>query len=166
MENLSKIERIKLKKEQGLLKDRHSRKLEKFSNNFNEIFFFFLSSYRKGLLNFAGVAVDINYIKNSYSARETFRRFDDGQFSNKDIESRQNNIVKAVITAKKSWGLFVKEWSKGIADRDFTISEIVLDFQKYNISIPESLMKGFLNEIHKYKQIKLEQDIKNFKCTT
>lgn len=62
-DNLSKNERIALKKKNGLLKDRHSRKLEKFSNNFNTIFEFFLRSYRKKLLNFGGIAVDVTYKK-------------------------------------------------------------------------------------------------------
>lgn len=65
MENgLTKQQRIALKKEQGLLKDRHRRRLEKFSGNFNEIFFFFLRSFRKGLLTFAGTNVDVYFDKN------------------------------------------------------------------------------------------------------
>lgn len=159
-ENLSKNERIKLKKEMGLLKDRHSRKLEKFSDNFNTIFNFFLRSYRKKLLNFGGIAVDTHYKKDGYSAKETFRRFDDGQYNNlQKIESRQNNILHGVITAKKSWGLHVKIWTEGIVDRDFTIEEIVNDFEKNGITIPESLMKGFINEVKKQKANRYESII-------
>lgn len=159
-DGLSKMERIRLKKEMGLLRDRHSRKLEKFSDNFNTIFYFFLRSYRKKLLNFGGIAVDTYYKKDGYSAKETFRRFDDGQYNNEQkIESRQNNVLQGVIIAKKSWGLHVKIWTEGIVERDFTIEEIINDFERSGITIPESLMKGFINEVKKAKANRYEEII-------
>ncbi len=158
---MTKNQRIQWKKEQGLLKDRHSRKLEKFSDNFNEIFNFFLKSYYKGILNFAGVAVDTKYDKSSYSAKESFRRFDDGQFGNGVVISKQNNIVKAVIIAKKSWGLQVRMWSEGIADHDFTLEEILDTFKTAEITVPGSLLKGFENEIMKRKIVKIDEYLKS-----
>ena len=149
---LTKNERIALKKQQGLLKDRHSRKLEKFSDNFNEMFFFFLKSYRKGLLTFGGVGVDTVFERNGTSCRETFRRFDDGQYKFKDITSRHNNIVRGVITAKKSWGLHVRLWTDGIAESDFTIDEVLSSFTDLEISVPGVLLKELQNSVMKKKQ--------------
>jgi hypothetical protein len=50
---------------------------------------------------------------------------------------------------KKSWGLWKNEWSDGISDGLFTINEILEEFNKYNIKMPESLYQDFLNTIMK-----------------
>ena len=149
--NLTKHERIILKKQQELLKDRHSRKLEKFSDNFNEIFIFFLKSYRKGLLNFAGSKVEVFFNYNSVSSKEGFRLYDDGYFKLKDIYSKHNNILQAVIIAKKSWGLNSSMWSDGISECNFTLQEILDTFNDYKIIIPDTLLTELKNEINKKK---------------
>lgn len=162
IQGLSKIERLKYLKENGLLNNRHTRKLEKFSNNFNLIVTFFLQSYRKGLLNFGGIGVDTFFKSEGYSAKEAFRRFEDGQYNNlQPMESRHNNVMKALIIAKKSWGLHVKMWTEGIVDCDFTIDEIVDAFTKHNITIPDGFLKGLKNEVLKQKINKYEQYLKN-----
>lgn len=74
--------------------------------------------------------------------------FDNGMFKNgKSIITRHQNIVKGVIIGKKSWGLWVNEWSDGIVEGSFTKREILEDFKKFNISIPDSLLKDFENRI-------------------
>lgn len=111
------------------------------------MFNFFLHSYRKGLLTFCGSRVNVEFDINESEGRNTFRKFDNGQFKDKPIISRHPNIVKAVIIGKKSWGLFVNEWSDGIVDGDFMLKEIIQDFTNKGITIPESLLLDFENRI-------------------
>lgn len=153
MKELTRYERIKLIKQRSGYKDRHIRKIEKFSDNFNEMFFFFLQSYRKGILTFAGSAVDVDFDINSHSCRECFRRFDDGQFKNSSIVSRHPNIVKAVIIAKKSWGINLQNYTDGIAECSFLKSEILHIFESNKIKIPEKFLIEFENLLYK-KRIK------------
>lgn len=63
--------------------------------------------------------------------------------------TRHPNIVRGVIIGKKSWGLHVKMWSEGISEGCFTKHEILGEFEKYNIKIPESLLLDFHNQIVK-----------------
>lgn len=158
MKSLTRYERIQLIKQRKGYKDRHIRRIEKFSDGFNEMFFFFLQSYHKGILTFAGSQVDVEYDINSHSCRECFRRFDDGQFKNLPIISRHPNIVKAVITAKKSWGLNCQQWTDGIAECSFLKSEILYIFEERNIKIPEKLLIEFENLLYKkrMKYLKFE----------
>jgi hypothetical protein len=72
--------------------------------------------------------------------------YDDGHYSkgkNKMISS-QPRIMEAVIQGKKSWGLWVQQWTDGIVDWTFTEEEILGQFNKNGINIPES----FLNDFH------------------
>jgi len=152
---------LKSKKEHGRLRfqelqnrknrigSRHTRKIEKFSDRFNTIFKFFFQSYRKGILVFAGEAVDVKFDLNSFCARGSFRRFDDGQFKLKDIVCIDPNILKSVIIAKKSWGLHLKMWSEAIAEGTFLKNEILAIFENEQIEIPESFMIEFENLIYK-----------------
>lgn len=149
-------------KKMGLMNgNRHDRKIEKYNDNFNEIFNFFLNSYRKGLLTFGTEAVIVNFEKSGRTGKDIFRRFEDGQFRDKPITSRHNNIVKSVIIAKKSWGLHVKMWSEGISDHDFTIQEILDSFLDVGIKVPGVLLKGFENEVTRLKMIKIDDYFKN-----
>lgn len=144
-QELTRNEKIELRKKDKSYKDRHHRKIEKFSDRFNNIFFFFLQSYRKGILTFGGSIIDIEYDKDSHSCRECFRRFDDGQFKFTSIPTRHPNIVKAVITAKKSWGLFLQAWTDGIVECSFTKKEILYIFESNKIEIPEQFQIEFDN---------------------
>lgn len=157
----TKTERIARLKKDGLLKDRHSRKLEKYSDSFNEMFRFFLDSYRRGLLEFAGVSVEILYDQNGTSGKETFRKFEDGQFKNRDIKSVHPNIVSAVIIAKKSWGLHSRMWAEGVAEHVITKQEILDTFLDNKIKIPDVLLKGFDNEIMKRKIAIIDEYLEN-----
>ena len=146
---LTKNQRIALKKQQGILKDRHSRKLERYSDNFNEMFAFFLTSYRNGLLTFAGSEVIVSFSTDAPNAKEAMKRYETGE--HKQLVCRQNNVLQAVITAKKSFGLHVKMWSEGIADHDFDIQEVLDTFNEYGIKVPDCLLKGLHNEITERK---------------
>jgi hypothetical protein len=146
---IPKHENIARKKAEKGYKDRHIRKIEKFSDGFNKMFFFFLRCYRKKLLTFGGSDVDVTFELNSHSCREAFRRFDDGQFKFKSVPTRHPNIVKGVIMAKKSWGLHLSMWSEGIAEGSFTRSEILFTFEKEGIEIPEQFKIEFENIVFK-----------------
>ena len=162
---LTRHERIMLRKANGS-RSRHSRKLTRYSDSYNELFNFFLNSYRKGLLNFAGVDVDVDVIFNSEggTAKEIMRWYETGAFSDKPIVSRQNNILRGVIIGKKSFGLHVKMWSEGIADGDFAIREILDVFNDRGIKMPDSLLAGFENEVLKRKTTKNEAYLNRNNC--
>lgn len=136
---------------------RHQRKLRKFSDGFNEKFNFFLNSNRSGLLTFCGEDVQVQYDPNGVDCKEGFRMYEDGQFRHgKPIKSRHPNILKSVIVGKKSWGLFLDQWTDGIADWCFTRDEILDEFKIRNIIIPESFIKDFDNRLEKKKQKRYE----------
>lgn len=45
------------------------------------------------------------------------------------------------------YNVWLNEWSDGIAEGTFTKYEILEEFQKHDIKIPESLYKDFCNRI-------------------
>jgi hypothetical protein len=130
--------------------------MRKYSEGFNEIFTFFLRSYRCGILDFCGSVVDVSYNKNSEDGKFSFRMFENGEFKNKTLISRHPNIFKGVIIGKKSWGLWVKEWSDGIVEGSFTKRELLQQFSDNNIKIPEPFLDDFDNVIHKKLMIKIK----------
>lgn len=126
------------------------RKLTRYSDNFNEMFTFFLQSYRKGILTFCGSIVTVDFDINEGEGKNVFRKYDNGQYSQgKVIISRHPNIVKAVIVGKKAWGLWVDQWSDGIVEGTFLQREIEQDFEDLGIKIPLSLLKDFDNRIYR-----------------
>ncbi|MCK9476307.1 MAG: hypothetical protein M0R46_10325 [Candidatus Muirbacterium halophilum] len=133
--------------------------MKTYSNNFNEMFNFFLNSYRSGLLTFSGVDVVVTYDKDGYNAKETFKRFENGDYKLSPIKTRHPKIVKGVIVGKKAWGLSLDQWTDGISEMCFTKQEILEEFEKLNITIPESLLKDFENRLSKkfHKRYELKQ---------
>ena len=115
------------------------------------MFNFFYQSHRKGILTFSGSEdFEVVYDVDGYPSKECFRRFDNGQYKSnqegiKTIPTRHPNILYSVIKGKKSWGLFVSEWSEGIGTGLFTKYEFLQIFEEYNIKIPDSLYKDFSN---------------------
>ena len=77
--------------------------------------------------------------------------FDDGQFKDKPIITKHPNIVKSVITGKKSWGLWLGQWSDGVVDWTFTEKEIYSIFTEKNIKVPESFWLDFENTVDRKK---------------
>jgi len=121
------------------------------------MFDFYLKCYRTGLLTFCGVKVEVNFDVNGHEGKFSFREFDNGRFKNQIPVSKHSNILKGVITGKKGWGLWVKTWSEGIVDFCFTKEEILEEFTKRDIEIPEPLMKEWDNLIDK---LKMERNLK------
>ena len=79
-----------------------------------------------------------------------FRKYDNGDYKNNIIiKTRHPNIVKSVLIGKKSWGLHVKMWSEGVSEGSFTKHEILDEFNKVNIIIPEPLLLDLNNQIIK-----------------
>lgn len=145
--HLNKHERIELRKQE--IGSKHQRKLQKYSDNFNEIFTFFLQSYRKGLLTFCGAIVNVDFDLDGPEGKHTFRKYDNGDYQmGKPIVSCHPNIVKAVIVGKKSWGLFLDQWSDAIVECTFFQRDIEQDFKDNGIIIPLSLLKDFDNRIY------------------
>lgn len=66
-----------------------------------------------------------------------------------NLKSRHPNILKGVVTGKKSWGLWLDQWTDGIVECSFTRKEILEEFEKRKIEIPEPLMIDFENVIYK-----------------
>jgi hypothetical protein len=79
----------------------------------------------------------------------------------KTIKSRHSNILRSVLIAKKSWGLWVQEWTDGIVDWTFTKEEILSKFD--GIEIPESFMNDFENVLHKKKMIRNQKYLESLK---
>jgi hypothetical protein len=141
---------------------RLDRKLSKYSNNFNEIFTFFLQSYRHGILTFCGSHVNVEFDVDEIEGKNTFRKFDNGQYKNGlPIITRHPNIVKGVIIGKKAWGLWLNNWAEGIVDWTFTKEEIIEQFTRVGIKVPDSLMKDFDNRVWKLKMKRNDGYMKN-----
>ena len=158
MFQLTREEQIQIRKKDKNYKDRHHRRIEKFSDDFNMIFFFFLKSYRKNILTFGGSSVDVVYDRDGHSCREAFRRFDDGQFKFQSINTRHPNIVSAVIIAKKAWGLWNQAWCEGIAEGSFTRKEILGIFEQNKIQLPPQFEIEFYNMLYKKRVQYLEKN--------
>lgn len=134
---------------------REEKRRLRYTDHFNEIFWFFLKSYRCKILDFCGSEVLTRFDKSGKGSKYCFKGFDNGIYSKEEIflgiKTFQPNTLKGVIIGKKSWGLWKNEWSSGISEGLFTKEEIVNEFTKHNIKIPDSLMLDFDNTIHKKK---------------
>ena len=163
------MKRNKIENRKKEIGSRNDRKLRKYSNKFNEMFLFFLYSYRKGILTFSG-SNDFKTLFDSTKecGKECFRKFDNGQYTIryengmkeiKDIHTKHNNILFCVIKGKKSWGLSVKEWSMGISECNFTIDEILKQFTDVGIIVPEPLIKELENNVSRMKKIRNKNEL-------
>ena len=121
------------------------------------MFDFYLSIYRSDIITFCGVSVDVDFDVNGSDGKFGFREYDNGRFKYRTPISRHPNILKGVITGKKGWGLWLNTWAEGIVDWSFTKEEILEEFTKRNIEIPESLMRDFDNRIDQLKKIRNEK---------
>jgi len=91
---------------------------------------------------------------NEIEGKNVFRKYDNGDYKNdKLIKTRHPNIVKGVLIGKKAWGLWLNEWTDGIVEGSFTDREILEEFTKNGIVIPESLLNDFDNRLRQ-KRIK------------
>lgn len=128
---------------------------------------FFLKSYRSGILKFCGSEINGKHNLNGPDSKECFKLYEDGRYSKfevwKGIECSQPNVFEAVIRGKKSWGLWVKEWTDGINEWLFTREEILSEFEKRGIVIPEPLLKDFDNVLEKKRLKRIEKEIDRLK---
>lgn len=119
------------------------------------MFIFFFQVNRRGLITFCGSNIEVEFDPNEVSGKECFRLYEDGYYKGgKTIITRHPNIVKSVLIGKKGWGLWVDQWTEGIVDWTFTKEELLNEFVKVNIEIPESFLKDFENTIEKKKRIR------------
>lgn len=108
--------------------------------------------YRSKLITFCGSDVKVVFDVNGRDGKNCFYDYENGVFKCKEtITTRHPNVLKSVITSKKGWGLWVKEWSDGIGDGLFTKSEILEEFEKNKIELPESFLKEFDDSIRRKK---------------
>jgi hypothetical protein len=119
------------------------------------MFTFFIKGYRSGLLEFSGSIVETEFDPDGNEGKFCFRQVENGDIKrNEVVKTRHPNLVKGAIIGKKSWGLWVDQWSDGIVDWTFTKEEILGEFQKRNIQIPKPLLRDFENRIEKKKLIR------------
>lgn len=119
------------------------------------MFKFFLDVYRKKICTFSGSIVTVNYDKNGVDAKVCFKQINNGEYTKGKIPvTKHINVLTGVIIGKKSWGLWLNEWSDGICEWSFTLDEILNEFKEKNITIPEPLLLDFKNRIEKKKQIR------------
>ena len=118
------------------------------------MFNFYLLVNRSGLITFCGVGVHVDFDVNGSDGKFGFREYDNGRFKNTLPVSRHPNILKSVIIGKKGWGLWVDQWTQGIIEWTFTKEEILNEFVKRDITIPEPLMKEWDNLIQRKKHIR------------
>ena len=142
---------------------RNHRKLQKYSEKFNEIFNFFLQSYRSGILTFCGCDVKVEFDVNSDEGKFCFRKFENGEIKIHNLKSCHPNILKGVIVGKKSFGLHLDMWTDGIVECSFTKDEILGQFYEKGIKIPESFLLDFDNTILRKKVKKNDFEIDRLK---
>jgi len=117
------------------------------------MFNFFFIVHRKGIITFCGSIINVQNDPNGIDCKECFRLYEDGYYKmGKPIITRHPNIVKSVLIGKKGWGLWVDQWTEGIVDWTFTREEILDEFNKLDIEIPESFLKDFDNTIERKKR--------------
>ena len=122
------------------------------------MFTFFLKGYRTGMFSFCGSVVETEFDVDGDEGKFCFRRVENGSYEPGEIPTtRHSNILKGVIIGKRGWGLWVDQWSDGIVDGSFRKKEILGEFQKRNIQIPEPLLKDFRNRIDKKRRIRNEK---------
>lgn len=117
------------------------------------MFKFFYLVNRSGIIDFCGTTTNqIVFDLNGLDSRECFRLHEDGFYKGgKPMITKQPNILKSVLIGKKGIGLWFDQWSDGIVDWSFTKEEILDEFDKRGVEIPESFLIEFDNLIEKKK---------------
>jgi len=148
----------------GGMGSRHDRKMEKYSNGFNENFKFFFLLSRRGLIDFCGERITVYPTSDKkMTSRHCFRLFEDGRYGQgKRIECCQPNVLRHVLMGKKGWGLWSGEWSLGISECNFTKQDIMEEFSKRRIVIPKCFVEELDNRIWKFKKKRYESALMSF----
>jgi len=108
-------------------------------------------SYRSGILTFCGSEVKVEFDINSDDGKFGFRKFENGEIKMHFLKSCHPNILRGVIIGKKSWGLWLDQWTDGIVECSFTKDEVLEQFYEKGIKIPESFLLDFDNTILRKK---------------
>lgn len=110
---------------------------------------FYLQSYRKGILTFSG-SEDIRVTGDPEGPDfwKCFKDFENGKYKPDDhgvrhIVTRHPRILYGTIKGKKSWGLQHQEWSYGVAEGTFTKYELLDEFSRNGIEIPQPFVDEF-----------------------
>jgi hypothetical protein len=99
-------------------------------------------------LTFCGSEIIVQSSPKGKSSKECFKEYENGKPLSQ-LVTNQPNLLKSVIIGKKSWGLHVKMWSDGIGDGEFRMKDILEDFEKKGIKIPDSFLRDFENSIRR-----------------
>ena len=113
------------------------------------MFTFFLKSYRVGLLDFCGSSVEVMSDPNGQDSKVSFKEFENGVMKLDKLSSCHPNTLKGVIVGKKSWGLWLQQWTDGIVEGSFSEREILEEFKIRGIKIPDPLLRDWDNVIIK-----------------
>jgi hypothetical protein len=127
------------------------------------MFEFFLKSYRSGLLTFCGSKVDVEFDPNGNEGKYCFRQYENGEMKTDNLKSRHPNILKGLVIGKKSFGLWVDQYTDGINEWTFTKEEILEEFHKRNIKIPEPFLRDFNNVLERKRLKRIEEEIERLK---
>ena len=127
------------------------------------MFEFFLKSYRSGLLTFCGSKVDVEFDSNGNEGKYCFRQYENGEMKTGNLKSRHPNILKGLVIGKKSFGLWVDQYTDGINEWTFTKDEILGEFHKRNIKIPEPFLRDFNNVLERKRLKRIEEEIERLK---
>jgi len=153
------------KRKQEIGNKKH-RKLQKYSDKFNEIFNFFLKSNRCGILTFCGYKVNVDFDVDGDDGKFGFRRYENGEIKLHNLKSRHPNILKSLIISKKGWGLWLDQWTDGIVECTFTKEEILKQFEENDIKIPDSFLLDFENTIIRKKNKRNKIELERLKKIT
>ncbi len=63
-----------------------------------------------------------------------------------------------MVVGKKSWGLWLSEFTDGVCDSLFTKEEVLKQFEDNNIKIPESFLLDFENTLLRKKVKRNEKE--------
>jgi len=122
------------------------------------MFTFFLKCYRVGLLDFCGSSVEVKFDPNGKDSKVSFKEFENGVMKLDNLSSCHPNTLKGVIVGKKSWGLFLQQWTDGIVEGSFTEKEILNEFEIRGINIPNPLLTDWDNVIIKKIRKKINEN--------
>lgn len=126
--------------------------MAKYSQAFNNQFNLYLALNRSGVIMFCGSKTEVTYSKSGPSAKKVFMLYENGNYKNgKPVETKHPNLVKAVLVAKKGWGLWVDEWSSGIAEGLFTKQEIMDFFGNSGVLLSDAFQKELNDSIRRKK---------------
>lgn len=105
----------------------------------------------------------VEFDLNSDEGKFCYRKFENGEIKIHNLKSCHPNILKGVVIGKKSWGLWLDQWTDGIVECSFTKDEVLNQFKEKNIKIPESFLLDFDNTLLRKKIKRNEIEIERLK---